>query len=379
MFRIKDCICYYTSDDYRFAKRSLRESKRCINSVKGFNSRTMHLEYYSPRKLETLSREVNLPTSLVFFEEQEIQAGAGLGKSGCSLRTSFRKSYGKKYEQSIYISIEEATRRLRKNRSFFTTYDKCSNADYILVHFPFFAGRVALKLGPLDECANTMWWHGEYRDLSLRLCGNVRNLVSAGDDYSREGYLWDPSSDEASIAFFANVSSVLENGEDMSKISQACNLGSEEIERALCAINDGTRRGYDQGVRYGWRNALIRCDYVSRDSGKTMIFGSPIWVTSPCRIISKRSQFGYGWYYLGEDRGNRVFAEWNGKWTGKYGVEQRSLNHLWPQDPLTSNMSGKVDGYLVDEIPSSVSCFPETPSFNHLKATWFTPGYFKHP
>lgn len=396
LFSVFRLFRYYRSNDYKIGFRSLHKSKKCINSAKGFDKQNINLEYCSPKKLSRLCDKVGMPTDTTFSTKKGVRFGLGFVNPVCVPSISIDKSKIEQSKPNLYEIIYEATKRLQKKRSFFREYDKCQSADYTLVHFPFFAGRVTLKLGPLDEYANTMWWQGKYRDLALYLCGNVKNLLSAGDDYSTEGYLWDPSSDEASRVFFRAVSDMLEDEEDISKIQNIANFGNRRIEDILDAINDGTRRGYDQGFRYGWRTALIRCDYVSREDGVTKIFGSPIWISSPCRDALDSNQFGYGWYNLGEYRGKKVFAEWDGKWTGKYGIEGNRARTYQVKILPTTNFPKRIDGYYVEkkgdmyfievysekdlvqskEILSSLSQPPDVPSLNHMEATWLTKKFF---
>ena len=76
----------------------------------------------------------------------------------------------------------------------------------------------------------------------------------------------------------------------------------------LTVINEGTYRSAEK--QFGWKDILIRCDYIEKVNSQIKIFGSPIFVTTNTPV-------DYGWYKPIR-YSNRYFYEYDGSnFTGK--------------------------------------------------------------
>lgn len=376
--------------DEKVAKRSQRRSLQAIESANWHKVKNRRLEYISEAKLKVLYGDLgwDYPT------RGERSTKGSLRIKAPVISGSYEKSSGINLAFSLPKLAAKAARELQRV-DLVKTYDRCQPGEYILVRFPFFAGTMTVKCNAFERFSNAFWWQGSYRDLTLYISGNVKNLL---DDVNQEACTtpaWNPSATDAALELFSMISSAYKTEGEMELQAIVARPFRDSLCDVLSNLNDGTRRGDREGQRAGWRDALLRCDHVERNERGTRIYGSPVWMSCPSL---DGDGVGYGWYCIGEGQcGEKYYGEWLGGWTGTYGkmkpssrvravVSRSALSELpIAGEGYTMVERRDMDGFTfwadnakemisLQDVPNKE---PEMVSLVDLQATWFTENWLE--
>ena len=257
------------------AKRSLMLSKREINNVR-LENRDF---YISVPKAEVFLQSLKKDVAV---DKKSIISGT-LGKAVGQVTGTIETSRKINLSHEVKRTIKEAERK-----KLIVPYEKCRKGQYILVHMPFYNGKLELK--SLKDYPNVYWWYGVYRDLTIYACGNCTNIVDGINGTMDAKALWDPSGSHAAKELFDRIDNyVIKETENIDEL-----LDTQQLSCLKEMIHYGTMRGRTTEHSYEWYDMLMRCDAIENVNGDIKIFGSPVFVTygTVC---------GYGWYYIGED------------------------------------------------------------------------------
>lgn len=282
--RIVNLLYSLIQSDVIVAKVSSYLSHREINNV----SHTERPHYFSSTKgvtfLEAIESEVPTKRTVSLKERLGYNKRFNAGVEGCEEES---------YKINLYKYVKKNI-RVAERKKIIVPYEKSRRGKYVLIHMPLFSGTMMLKTCKKYE--DIYWWCGEYRDLKVYACGNKKNRID--DAEAIDNPLWDPSGSDSSCEFFDKINDyVLEDSEEYIDVNQ-----KDFFEKLSRNLHKGTMRGCKENPYQGWCVMLLRCDYVGKENGCTKIFGSPVFV-------SYETEPGYGWYYVGDDKGKEYYLE----------------------------------------------------------------------
>lgn len=347
------------AEAYRVAKNSLAKAREAILPFKWNKEGSVRFEYVSEQKLKRLYDELGEE----YFDKTLVKSRPNISVGYKSLDfppigsisadIGFAKETTRLKAKQPISKIRKISKKLIASELLCKDPSRPERGKYLLIRFPFYAGKIRLKTYNPKDFNNTFWWQGRYLNLEIFACGNVANLLD--EKIKDESPLWDPSGCASSHELFMNI--VRKIDKDSFDLTQ---LSSKEIFATLNNLNDGTRRERE-GYRTGWREMLLRCDHVEETGGCCQVFGSPVWSTF------ENIGAGYGWYFICGDIRKRYYGEWSGsEWTNRWGIAESSFyrarldsdNIIYPLCPFVQI---KEDGIQCNEKFSLISDLPFPP------------------
>lgn len=262
------CSNFSKCEDQRIQERSIKFAERAL-MPKSINRKYMsNAEYLSKRKIDTILFAHKRRVSKQCTVEVGLKMAPIYGKVSQSSLMSYHALACKATKLCKPLGFQEISTSLKKNTPW-----------YLLIRFPFFCGRLQKRQSSDEFYKNTVFWQGEYHGLSIYACGNMNNLLH-GPKFL-EHPLWDPSGDESAAQLFCGT--YFPEDEHFEVKQERLD---ELFMNLRTSIHDGTRRGEREGKHTGWRDMLLRCDYVDRKekTGEMRIFGSPV-----CENVKKNS------------------------------------------------------------------------------------------
>ena len=266
---------------------SLKKSEAAIENV-SFPDGMTHL-YFSNRNfekfLETFS--INPPNN---FTTEDIQSNKNRitvkGQAGVKrifeAGTEVTNSYSKNKKITENFRADSCIKTIKKNiesikSDGFNIRDAREN-NFFYANFPVFHGRL-IELN--KEVPDVYLWYGEYGNIKLYLCGNIKN-VSSIDENEFPSTKWDPSSIKGQRRIFQHL--INDEGNKTFKRNDVFELFEDNIHKSVM------NRRIDKSF-YQWQEMIVDCTYIKEEDGIKKIIGIPLLV-----IPSKN--FGYGWYNL---------------------------------------------------------------------------------
>jgi len=344
------------SPDLKIMNESNKKSKEAMLSTWHEDHQSARLEYISMSKVRILCDDLGMPfpeSTITTEKSHRIGTEAEIGHPALLIKAKGNSSNKTRnitsHVHSNALFASEVTKALLKS-PMITPIEDASPGNYILVRYPLFFGQVRLRMAR-DELEWAVWWQGTYRGTEMFLCGSINNLR---DKNARVNVLWDPSSSDEARKLFAALNRTVKEGGRFSTIDFNSLCDGHGIYSALSDINDGTRRGYREGDKPGWRDILLRCDCVDYgEDGSKIIFGSPVWITNP-------GHPSYGWYPISGPGSIHhkpyYYGEWdNNSWTGRTVCCEGTPSHL-----------------RIANSQEAIPLLPKEPNISHIKAQMIT-------